>query len=86
MMAPKPGAAKEGAMKEYRKGKQFMFYEASITSPPDSLLISCPIDRPLNAKQYPARRLLSVQSVINQRSKYEGGSPGTAPDTKCSVL
>ena len=33
LMAPKPVAAKDGAMKEYRKGKRYIFYEANIRSP-----------------------------------------------------
>jgi len=32
---------------------------------PDSLLISCRIDRPLNAKWFPAQRLPSDQLAIN---------------------
>jgi hypothetical protein len=49
MMASKPVAAKDGAMKQNRKGKRFMPGDASITSHPDPLLLSCPIERLLNA-------------------------------------
>jgi len=73
MMASKPVAAKDGAMKQNRKGKRFMLGDASIASHPDPLPLSCPIDRPLNARQFPARRLPRGQLVINQRSMYEGG-------------
>jgi hypothetical protein len=50
MMAPKPVAARDGAMKEKQDSWQFMLIEANIASCPGSLLFSCPIDRPLNAR------------------------------------
>jgi len=50
LMASKPVAAKEGGMKENRDCWRFMFNEANMASCPDSLLISCPIDRLLNAR------------------------------------
>jgi hypothetical protein len=50
MMASKPVAAKDGAMKQNRKGKRFMLGDASIASHPDPLPLSCPIDRLLNAR------------------------------------
>ncbi|HQF68039.1 MAG TPA: hypothetical protein PLC91_03745, partial [Candidatus Cloacimonadota bacterium] len=50
LMALKPVAAKEGAMKEKQDNKPFMFITASSSSCQDSLLYSCPIDRQLNAK------------------------------------
>jgi len=50
MMASKPVAAKDGAMKQNRKGKHFMLGDASIASHPDPLPLSCPIDRLLNAR------------------------------------
>jgi len=50
MMAPKPVAARDGAMKEKQDNKPFMLFAASNSSCPDSLLISCPIDRLLNAR------------------------------------
>ena len=49
MMAPNPVAAREEAMKEKRVFWHIMFWNASIKSCLNSLLISCPIDRPLNA-------------------------------------
>ena len=50
MMAPKPVAARDGAMKENQDNKRVMFITASNSSCQDSLLSSCPIDRQLNAK------------------------------------
>jgi len=50
MMAPKPVAARDGAMKEKRYCWHIIFIEASLASCPDSLISSCPIDRPLNAR------------------------------------
>ena len=73
LMALKPVAAKEGAMKEKQDNKPVMFIAASNSSCQDSLLYSCPIDRQLNAKWFPARRSMSGQWAINQRWKYEGG-------------
>jgi len=49
MMAPNPVAAREEAMKEKRVFWHIMFWNASIKSCLNSLLISYPIDRPLNA-------------------------------------
>jgi hypothetical protein len=49
MMAPNAVAARDGAMKENRVFWHIMFWNASIKSCLNSLLISCPIDRPLNA-------------------------------------
>jgi len=60
-------------MKDNRVFWHIMFWNASIKSCLNSLLISRPIDRPLNAGWFPAQRLLSDQSVINQRSMYGGG-------------
>ena len=73
MMAPMPVAARDGAMKEKQVFWHIMFWNASIESCLNSLLISCHIDRLLNASLFPAQRLLSDQSVINQRSMYGGG-------------
>jgi len=50
MMAPKPVAARAGAMKEYRVFWHIMFWNASIESRLNSLPSSCSIDRPLNAE------------------------------------
>jgi len=44
-------------MKEYRVFWHILFWETSIESCLNSLLISCPIDRPLTADWFPARRL-----------------------------
>ena len=50
MMASKPVAARAGAMKENRDCWHYMFIEASMASCAYSLLSSCPIDCPLNAR------------------------------------
>jgi hypothetical protein len=50
MMAPKPVAARDGAMKEKQECWHIIFIEANLASCPGALLYSCPIDRPLNAR------------------------------------